>query len=622
MRIQKQDNNGTKPLLQVGELGYDNFEAGGDKGRVYVGTGSENIPLAKKSEKQDTLISGENLKTINGLSLLGSGDISGIGTGSVSSVSGTGTVAGLTLSGTVTSTGSLTLSGALQVHPNVSYTEIGYLDGVTSSIQEQLDSKASLVNTFTKVETTNIVNDAVANIVNSAPAALDTLSELASALGNDPDFATTISTAIGNRVVKNANITAGTATKVTYDSKGLVTGGTTLSAGDIPTLNQNTTGSAATLTTGRTIGMTGDVTWTSSSFNGSSNVTGVSTLKNTGTAGTYRSVTTDAQGRVTSGTNPTTLVGYGITDAFNKTEVTGFLSGKVNTGDLGLVRTDTTTASTIVIDGSAVQQSDTKVFTIKGSSTAPSNDLQYDKPAMYIEVNSNTNVIANSNWGNAKKAGGLFIEAKSWSGFNGELNSAYFRTYTNQYSAGNENALVGISAIAQTNTGAGNNSADVWGANIIAAQTSGNAPQDIVGIEVDVLHSSASTTSTNYTGVWCQADGSGQYSNNAFMATRSGQSAGWRHVIKADVEALDSTIEVKNGLNAPGADGMNIGITYGAENTNIINAYTVTDTNTNFKVTGDASYPVWIKINGVLKKVMEGPPNSGGAGYKQLIVVN
>lgn len=38
-------------------------------------------------------------------------------------------------------------------------------------------------------------------------------------------------------------------------------------------------------------------------------------LATAGTAGTYRSVTTDAYGRVTSGTNPTTLAGYGITDA-------------------------------------------------------------------------------------------------------------------------------------------------------------------------------------------------------------------------------------------------------------------------------------------------------------------
>ena len=48
--ITRQDTNGVKPLLQVGELGYDNFPAGGDSGRVYVGTGSENLPLAKKAE--------------------------------------------------------------------------------------------------------------------------------------------------------------------------------------------------------------------------------------------------------------------------------------------------------------------------------------------------------------------------------------------------------------------------------------------------------------------------------------------------------------------------------------------------------------------------------------------
>lgn len=38
-------------------------------------------------------------------------------------------------------------------------------------------------------------------------------------------------------------------------------------------------------------------------------------LATAGTAGTYRSVTTDAYGRVTAGTNPTTLAGYGIADA-------------------------------------------------------------------------------------------------------------------------------------------------------------------------------------------------------------------------------------------------------------------------------------------------------------------
>ena len=53
----------------------------------------------------------------------------------------------------------------------------------------------------------------------------------------------------------------------------------TLTNCSFPTLNQNTSGSAATLGTGRTIAMTGDVAWTSGSFDGSGNVTGTSTIQ-------------------------------------------------------------------------------------------------------------------------------------------------------------------------------------------------------------------------------------------------------------------------------------------------------------------------------------------------------
>lgn len=39
------------------------------------------------------------------------------------------------------------------------------------------------------------------------------------------------------------------------------------------------------------------------------------------TAGTYKSVTVDTYGRVTAGSNPTTLTGYGITDALSKSDI-------------------------------------------------------------------------------------------------------------------------------------------------------------------------------------------------------------------------------------------------------------------------------------------------------------
>ena len=91
---------------------------------------------------------------------------------------------------------------------------------------------------------------------------------------------------------QNTTGNAATATNVAYS--GLT--------GTVPTWNQNTTGSAATLTTARTIAITGDVTYTSGSFDGSANITGTATLASVGTAGTYTKVTTDVKGRVTSGT--------------------------------------------------------------------------------------------------------------------------------------------------------------------------------------------------------------------------------------------------------------------------------------------------------------------------------
>ena len=48
--IQKQDTDGTKSVLLKGELGYDDYAAGGDAGRVYVGDGTVNIPLVKKDD--------------------------------------------------------------------------------------------------------------------------------------------------------------------------------------------------------------------------------------------------------------------------------------------------------------------------------------------------------------------------------------------------------------------------------------------------------------------------------------------------------------------------------------------------------------------------------------------
>lgn len=86
-------------------------------------------------------------------------------------------------------------------------------------------------------------------------------------------------------------------------------------------INALTASSAAKWTTARTLSLSGDVTG-SASVDGSANATISATLSNTGvTAGTYKSVTVDAKGRVTGATNPTTLAGYGITNAVPSADV-------------------------------------------------------------------------------------------------------------------------------------------------------------------------------------------------------------------------------------------------------------------------------------------------------------
>lgn len=111
------------------------------------------------------------------------------------------------------------------------------------------------------------------------------------------------------------------------------------------TILGNNTGSAAApiaLTTAQVQTMlgyiTGNQTITVTGDASGSGTTSIAlTLANSGvTAGTYRSVTVDAKGRVTGGTNPTTISGYGITDFYSQV-ISGFVTGANST----VLNTDT-----------------------------------------------------------------------------------------------------------------------------------------------------------------------------------------------------------------------------------------------------------------------------------------
>jgi hypothetical protein len=58
----------------------------------------------------------------------------------------------------------------------------------------------------TQIASTEFVAAAIAALLNSAPGALDTLDELAAALGDDPNFATTITNALAGKLAKASNL--------------------------------------------------------------------------------------------------------------------------------------------------------------------------------------------------------------------------------------------------------------------------------------------------------------------------------------------------------------------------------------------------------------------------------
>ena len=106
--------------------------------------------------------------------------------------------AGLDVTGDITVTG--TVDGADVGAMN---TTLAGLSSVNGSLASSVTATtATAGNNSTLVATTAFVQTAVAGIVDSAPAALDTLNELAAALGDDANFATTTANSIGTKFSK------------------------------------------------------------------------------------------------------------------------------------------------------------------------------------------------------------------------------------------------------------------------------------------------------------------------------------------------------------------------------------------------------------------------------------
>jgi len=99
-----------------------------------------------------------------------------------------------------------------------SYSDLSNKPSLFSGSYDDLTNKPTIPS-LTGYATETYVNTAVSNLVNSAPSTLDTLNELATALGNDANFSTTITNSIGGKVSKSGGDTITAATAAT---KGLI----------------------------------------------------------------------------------------------------------------------------------------------------------------------------------------------------------------------------------------------------------------------------------------------------------------------------------------------------------------------------------------------------------------
>ena len=121
--------------------------------------------------KQDTLVSGVNIKTLNGSTILGSGDY-------------------------VIDIPSVDISSTAPTNPNIGDLWWNDSNGTLYIYYDDGTSQQWVSVSYADVQ------DVIDQLTAGAPEALDTLNELAAALGDDPNFATTVSTALADRLSK------------------------------------------------------------------------------------------------------------------------------------------------------------------------------------------------------------------------------------------------------------------------------------------------------------------------------------------------------------------------------------------------------------------------------------
>lgn len=279
-------------------------------------------------------------------SLTFTGDVTGTGT--------TGTSTGLTLAASGVTAGTYTKvtvdsKGRVTVGANASTTDIS--EGTNLYYT---DARVGTYLTANSYATQSYVGTQIANLVASAPATLDTLNELSVALGNDPNFATSVATSIGTKQAQlnGTGFVKVIGTTVSYDNNTYLTSFTETDPIYVASTWYSTTNNATNWNTaygwgnhasgGYLTGITSSQVTTAlgytpyNSTNPSGYITGITSSNVTTALGYTPYNSTNPNGYITGITsgNVTTALGY---TPYNSSNPSGYITSYTETDTLATV---------------------------------------------------------------------------------------------------------------------------------------------------------------------------------------------------------------------------------------------------------------------------------------------
>ena len=311
---------------------------------------------------------------------------------------------GMTMSGNTFRVNSANINRIVVSADDIDLAITGVAPGTYTSVTVDAYGRVSAGNSFTTLAGYGITDAQPLNAKLTSISSIATKGLLVIDNTNTPTTRTVAVTGVGLGINDDGTGAAGTALTITSNATSANTADTIVSrdaSGNFAANNitANLSGNATTATTlqnSRNFNIAGDVVATAQPFNGGANVTLTANLIDVVAAGTYRSVTVDSKGRVVAGTSPTTLAGYGITDAQALNAKLTSISAIATRGIMVIDNTDTPKVRKFAVSGVGLSINDDGTGAAGTDLTITSNATSSNTANAVVSRNASGDFSANN----------------------------------------------------------------------------------------------------------------------------------------------------------------------------------------------------------------------------------